>query len=102
MEIITITKENFDSEVLQSQTPVLVDFWASWCGPCKMLSPIIDEIAQTVSNVKFCKINVDEQEELAKDYNISAIPTLLFFKDGLVADKSVGFKNKDDLLSFIK
>ena len=83
MKEITLTKENFKSEVLESSTPVLVDFWASWCGPCKMLSPIVDQIAdEYYGKVKVGKINVDEQMSLAIDYKIEVIPTLIFFKEG--------------------
>ena len=96
--VITLTQENFAKEVLQSQTPVLVDFWASWCGPCKMLSPILDELAQEYDGrVKIGKVNTDEQPELASEYRIQAMPTMLFFKQGQVAKQVVGLKSKREL-----
>ncbi len=101
MGIITITKENFESEVLKSDKPVLIDFWASWCGPCKMLSPIVDEIAGEVDNIKVGKVNVDEQAELSSTFSVSSIPTLILVRDGKVAEVSVGYKPKDQILSMI-
>ena len=101
MSVLNITKENFESEVLKSETPVLVDFWASWCGPCKMVSPIVDEIAEEVSDKKVCKVNVDEQPELASAFNVMSIPTLLVIKDGQVINKSVGAKSKKAILEML-
>ena len=95
MSVITITKENFESEVLNSDKPVLVDFWATWCGPCRMVSPVVDEIADERSDVKVGKINVDEQPELAARFGIMSIPTLMVFKDGKVADQAVGVRPKN-------
>ena len=95
MSVITITKENFESEVLNSDKPVLVDFWATWCGPCRMVSPVVDEIAEERSDVKVGKINVDEQPELAARFGIMSIPTLMVFKDGKVADQAVGVRPKN-------
>ena len=95
MSVITITKENFESEVLNSDKPVLVDFWATWCGPCRMVSPVVDEIAEERSDVKVGKINVDEQAELAARFGIMSIPTLMVFKDGKVADQAVGVRPKN-------
>ena len=96
--VIILTQENFAKEVLQSATPVLVDFWASWCGPCKMLSPILDELAQEYDGrVKIGKVNTDEQPELASEYRIQAMPTMLFFKQGQVAKQVVGLKSKREL-----
>ena len=101
MEPITITSANFEQEVVNSDVPVLVDIWASWCGPCKMLSPIVDEIARTADGFKVGKINADEEGELAEKFNVSSIPTLLVFKDGKVANQSVGFIPKDKVLELL-
>jgi thioredoxin len=96
--ILVLTQENFSSEVLQSITPVLVDFWAEWCGPCKMITPILEELADEYEGrVKIAKINIDEQQELAAEYGIRAIPTLLLFDKGQVADQIVGQRSKRDL-----
>lgn len=101
MAVITITAENFNEEVLQSDVPVLVDFWAPWCGPCRMVSPIIDEIADEIQHAKVGKINVDEQTELASQYGVMSIPTICIFKNGEVAASSVGAKSKEELLAMI-
>jgi thioredoxin 1 len=102
MSVLTITQENFDTEVLQSDKPVLVDFWASWCGPCRMLSPIVDEIAEETDAVKVGKINVDEQQALAAKFGVMSIPTLLLFKNGKVANQSVGAVPKANILNLIQ
>ncbi len=98
---IEITAENFENEVLNSDKPVLIDFWAAWCGPCRMLSPVVDEIAEENDNVKVGKVNVDEQLELAAQFGIQSIPTLLFFKDGKQIDRSVGVASKSAILNMI-
>jgi thioredoxin 1 len=96
--ILGLTQENFASEVIQSPTPVLVDFWAEWCGPCKMISPILDELADEYEGrVKIVKVNIDEQQGIAAEYGIRAIPTLLLFDKGQVADQIVGLRSKRDL-----
>ena len=102
MAVLTITKDNFENEVLKSDIPVLVDFWASWCGPCRMMSPIVDEIAEELSDCKVGKINVDEEGELAKQFGIMSIPTLLGFRDGKVANQSVGVRDKAFVIDMIK
>ncbi|HEY2953570.1 MAG TPA: thioredoxin [Verrucomicrobiae bacterium] len=95
--IVTLTEANFPEEVLKSSTPVLVDFWAEWCGPCKMIAPILDELAgEYDGKVKIGKVNIDEYQKLATEYGIRAIPTLLLFKDGQVADQIVGLRSKRD------
>lgn len=98
MSEVIITKDNFEAEVLQSDIPVLVDFWASWCGPCKMLSPIIAQIAEEqAGKVKVGKVNVDEQPELAAQFRIMSIPTLLVFKNGEVVNQSLGVQPKEQV-----
>ena len=97
MNEITITSGNFESEVLNSDIPVLVDFWASWCGPCRMLAPVIEEIAKEYDGkIKVGKVNVDNEQELAIKFKIVSIPTVLLFKNGEIADKSIGFKTKKE------
>ena len=101
MAVITSTKENFQSEVVQSDKPVLLDFWATWCGPCRMVSPIVDQIADERSDIKVGKINVDEQPELAQQFRIISIPTLVVMKDGQIANKAVGAMPKEEILALL-
>lgn len=101
MSVITVTKDNFDEEVLHSEKTVLVDFWASWCAPCRMLSPVVDEIAQESADVKVCKANVDEEQELAQQFGVKSIPTLLVFKNGEVVKTSVGVQTKAAILEML-
>lgn len=101
MAVITITKENFAQEVLQSTKPVLLDFWASWCGPCRMLSPIVDEVAEERTDVKVGKVNVDEQPELAGQFGVMSIPTLLVFEQGKLVRQAVGARPKASVLELL-
>ena len=101
MAVVTITKENFEQEVLQSAQPVLLDFWASWCGPCRMLSPIVDEVAEERTDVKVGKVNVDEQPDLAAEFGVMSIPTLLVFRDGKLVNQSVGARPKSGVLALL-
>ena len=103
MAEITLTSANFDEEVLKSDIPVLVDFWATWCGPCKMVGPIVAEIAEeNEGKIKVGKVNIDEQEELAVKYRVSAIPTLIAFKDGQILNMAVGYRPKEDLMAMFE
>ena len=97
MATVEITKENFEQEVVGSDKPVLVDFWAAWCGSCRMVSPVVDEIAAEHGDIKVGKINVDEQPELAMKYGVMSIPTLIFFKDGEIAGKTIGAQPKEEI-----
>jgi|CZCB01.1.fsa_nt_gi thioredoxin 1 len=99
--VIAITKENFEEEVLKSDKPVLVDFWASWCGPCRMMAPVIEEIADEVTDAKVGKINVDEEPELADAFKITRIPTLVVFKNGAVVSTSVGVRPKSAVIDML-
>ena len=101
MAVVTITKENFAQEVLQSEKPVLLDFWASWCGPCRMLSPIVDEVAEERTDVKVGKVNVDEQPELAGEFGVMSIPTLLVFEQGRLTKQAVGARPKSGVLALL-
>ncbi|WP_418913748.1 thioredoxin [Agathobaculum sp.] len=101
MAVVTITKENFENEVLKSDKPVLLDFWATWCGPCRMVSPIVDEIANERDDIKVGKINVDEQGELSMQFRIVSIPTLIVMKNGEVANKTVGAMPKEEILNLL-
>lgn len=100
--VITVTKDNFDKEVLAADGKVLVDFWAEWCAPCMMLSPVVDEVSEEIDNVKVCKVNCDDSRELALEYGINAIPCLMLFENGEIIDKSIGLVEKEDILKLIK
>ena len=101
MSVVNITKENFQKEVLQSQKPVLLDFWASWCGPCRMVAPIVDEIAGERPDIKVGKVNVDEQQELAAAFQILSIPTLMVMRQGKVVSQTMGARPKQQILALL-
>lgn len=102
MASIAVTSQNFSDEVLKSDKKVLVDFWAPWCGPCQMLSPIIDEIAQENESVKVVKVNVDEEPQLAGNYSVTAIPTVILFENGKISNTFVGFRQKQDFVAALQ
>ena len=102
MAVINITKANFEEEVMKSEIPVLLDFWAPWCGPCRMLSPIVDEVAEEHPEIKVGKINVDEEEELAVKFDVMSIPTLFVIKNGEVVNQSLGAIPKAQVVALIK
>ena len=101
MSVITITKENFKSEVLDSDKPVLMDFWANWCGPCRMMAPVIDAVAEELNDVKVGKINIDEESELASAFKIMSIPTIMLVNRGEVVNGVVGVRPKSDILALL-
>lgn len=101
MSVLTITKENYQKEVTESDCPVLLDFRASWCGPCRMVSPVVDEIAEENANVKVGKVNVDEQQELAAQFGVMSIPTLVVIRGGKIANRAVGARPKAQILSML-
>ncbi len=102
MSETVVTSQNFENEVIKSDKTVLIDFWATWCGPCMMLSPVIAQIAQEHPEIKVCKVNVDEQPELANAFKISSIPTLIVIKEGIVDEVSVGYQTKEQIEKLIK
>ena len=101
MSVINLTQADFKQEVMESDKPVLIDFWAVWCGPCQMMSPIVDEVAEETDDVKFCKVNVDDEPQLAAMFGIQSRPTLALIKDGKTVDISIGLLTKDELINFI-
>ena len=102
MAVLTITKDNFESEVLKSDKPVLIDFWAAWCGPCRMMSPVVDKFAEENDDVKVGKINVDEEPELAMQFRVMSIPTIKLFSGGEDKKTSIGVISDDELKAFVK
>ena len=102
MSVINLTTENFEEEVLNAKEPVLVDFWATWCGPCQTMGPVVDELAQELTDVKVGKVNVDEQMVLAREYKVMSIPTFLVFKDGKVAERTLGVQEMSELEQLIR
>lgn len=102
MSVINVNKANFAQKVIHSDVPVLLDFWAPWCGPCRMVAPILDEIAQERSDIKVGKVNVDEQPELAGQFGVMSIPTLVVIKDGKVIDQAIGARPKDQILGMLR
>ena len=102
MAVTHITGANFEQEVMQSDKLVLIDFWAAWCGPCQMLGPVVEELSNELTDVKVCKVNVDEEMELAQKFRVVSIPMLVLVKDGEIAKKSVGFQSKEEILEMLK
>lgn len=103
MSVLTITKDNFEQEVINSDKPVLIDFWAPWCGPCRMVGPVVEQVAEEAINIaKVGKVNVDEQPELAQTFNVMSIPTLVVMKNGKIAHRVVGVQSKNAILSMIQ
>ena len=99
--VLDVNRDNFDEEVLNFDGRVLVDFWAEWCGPCMMLSPLVDEVSDELDDVKFCKVNCDEARDLALEYGIMTIPNLLLFENGELVNQSVGYIEKQDIIDFV-
>jgi len=101
MKVLHVNKDNFHKEVLSSEKPVLLDFFASWCGPCRMVGPILDEIAEEREDIKVCKVDIDEQPELASRYRIMSVPTLMVLKNGNIVDQSIGARPKHQILAMV-
>ena len=101
MSELNITKDTFQKEILESEKPVIVDFWATWCGPCRMLGPVIEELAEEHPEIKVCKVNVDDEPDLAQQFNVMSIPFVAAFKDGKLYKASVGVQPKEELLSLL-
>lgn len=101
MSVMNINKNNFQEEVMNSEKPVLLDFWAGWCGPCRMVSPIVDEIAEERNDIKVCKVNIDEQGELAAAFGVMSIPTLIVMKDGKIVNQAAGARPKGQILAML-
>lgn len=102
MAYVVLTSENFEEEVIKSDKPVLVDFWATWCGPCRMIAPIVEQIAEENEDIKVCKVDVDDQPELTSSFGIQSIPTLIVFKNGEIVNKAVGARSKEAILEMLK
>ena len=102
MAVIHLTKQTFETEVLQSEKPVFIDFFATWCGPCKMLSPIVEQVAEEIDTVKICKVDVDQEPELAAAFGVSSIPTLVLMKEGKIVAQRLGAISKKGLTEFIQ
>ena len=101
MSAININKTNFEAEVMSSDKPVLLDFWAPWCGPCRMVVPLVEEIADERSDIKVGKVNIDEERELARKFGVMSIPTLIVFKDGVKENVAIGYRNKQEILALL-
>ncbi len=101
MEAVKLNNANFENEVLKSDKPVLIDFWAPWCGPCRMVSPVIDELAGEIDGAKICKVNVDEENELAKTFGVMSIPTLVVIKNGKEVTRAVGVRPKEEIIKML-
>lgn len=102
MSIINLTKDSYHNEVMETEKVVVIDFWATWCGPCKMMAPVVEEIAKDYPDVKVCKVNVDEEPELSNAFKIASIPTIVVIKNGEIIDSVIGFRPKEDIEKIIK